>query len=414
MFKQARILFEGLVFAVQALAVNKLRTLLSLMGVTIGIFSIVSVFTLVDALEGEIRGSIQELGENVVYVEKWPWIMGSDYPWWEFVNRPEVSLKELEQIAARSEFASATGFELDFSKTIKFKSNSIQGQDIKAITPQYDQVRSFKLADGRYMTQQEFRSGSPVCIIGDYVAYVLFGSINPVGQQVKIGGKSTTVVGVFAREGDGMFGTSLDETVVIPVNYAQSMINLKMRWVSPKIFAKAKEGVSIPQLKDEMMVIMRSLRRLKPKEDQNFALNEISILSRGFDDFFAFIGMVGLIIGGFSILVGGFGIANIMFVSVKERTGVIGIQKSLGARNSFILTQFLAEAIILCVIGGGVGLFFIFLIGMAITVFADFEVILSLKNIILGFGISATIGLISGFVPALSASRLNPVEAIRR
>lgn len=414
MFKQARILFEGLVFAVQALAVNKLRTLLSLMGVTIGIFSIVSVFTLVDALEGEIRGSIQELGENVVYVEKWPWIMGSDYPWWEFVNRPEVSLKELEQIASRSEFASATGFELDFSKTIKFKSNSIQGQGIKAITPQYDQVRSFKLADGRYMTQQEFRSGSPVCIIGDYVAYVLFGSINPVGQQVKIGGKSTTVVGVFSREGDGMFGTSLDETVVIPVNYAQSMINLKMRWVSPKIFAKAKEGVSIPQLKDEMMVIMRSLRRLKPKEDQNFALNEISILSRGFDDFFAFIGMVGLIIGGFSILVGGFGIANIMFVSVKERTGVIGIQKSLGARNSFILTQFLAEAIILCVIGGGVGLFFIFLIGMAITVFADFEVILSLKNIILGFGISATIGLISGFVPALSASRLNPVEAIRR
>jgi len=287
-------------------------------------------------------------------------------------------------------------------------------KSFQAITAGYDQVRSFSLQNGRYFSTQELNNGRPVCVIGDYVAYVLFGNLNPVGKTIKIGGKKTMVVGVLEKEGESMFGESVDEIVMLPVNYARSMVDLRSRFISPQLFVKAKDGISLDALKDELTIIMRSLRRLSPKSDDNFALNEMSILSRGFDDFFGFLNMVGLIIGGFSILVGGFGIANIMFVSVKERTNIIGIQKALGAKRFFILTQFLSEAVMLCLIGGGVGLFLIFLIGVASSEFMDFELALSVENMMLGFGISATIGLISGFIPALSASRLDPVEAMRK
>lgn len=405
---------ESILFAVQALVVNKLRTFLSLMGVTIGIFSIILVFTLVDSLENEIRGSIQELGDNVVYIQKWPWEFGNEYRWWDYVNRPQPSLQEYQEVDKRSTLASAIGYSVSFRNTVKHGENSIERQSFQAITAGYDQVRSFSFQNGRYFSNQELNSGRAVCVIGDYVAYVLFGNRNPVGKTIKVGGKKTTVIGVLEKEGESMFGESVDEIILVPVNYARTMIDLRSRYISPQLFAKAKDGVSIPALKDELTIIMRSLRRIKPKGDSNFALNEMSILSRGFDEFFGFLNMVGLIIGGFSILVGGFGIANIMFVSVKERTNIIGIQKALGAKRFFILSQFLAEAIMLCLIGGGVGLLLIFLIGLASSSLMDFQLALSAENMVLGFGISATIGLISGFIPALSASRLDPVEAMRK
>jgi len=414
MLESIRKFNEGLLFAIQALVVNKLRTFLSLMGVTIGIFSIISVFTLVDSLENEIRGSIQELGDNVVYIQKWPWSFEDNYPWWKYINRPEPDLNEYKAIDERTELAAASGYVVGFRKTVKYNENSIESQSIQAVTEDYDDVRSLEFQGGRYFSTQEFINGKPVCVIGDYVAYVLFGSINPVGKTIKIDGRKVEVIGVMKREGESMLGPSNDELVLTPVNYARSMIDLKSRFISPRIFVKAKEGVSVAALKDELTIIMRSLRRLRPKSDGNFALNEVSILSRGFDEFFAFINMVGLIIGGFSILVGGFGIANIMFVSVKERTNIIGIQKALGARRAFILTQFLSEAVMLCLIGGAVGLGLIFLIGLAVSSFSEFSLALSVENMLLGFGISATIGLISGFIPALSASRLDPVEAIRK
>lgn len=414
MWSSIRKFQESILFAIQALVVNRLRTFLSLMGVTIGIFSIISVFTLVDSLENEIRSSIQELGDNVVYIQKWPWEFGNEYRWWDYVNRPQPSLQEYLEVDERSELASAVGYSVSFRNTVKHGENSIERQSFQAITAGYDQVRSFSLQNGRYFSNQELNSGRAVCVIGDYVAYVLFGNRNPVGKTIKIGGRKTMVVGVLEKEGESMFGESVDEIILVPVNYARVMIDLRSRYISPQLFVKAKDGVSIAALKDELTVIMRSLRRLKPKSDSNFALNEMSILSRGFDEFFSFLNMVGLIIGGFSILVGGFGIANIMFVSVKERTNIIGIQKALGAKRFFILTQFLAEAVMLCLIGGGVGLFLIFLIGLASSSLMDFQLALSAENMMLGFGISATIGLISGFVPALSASRLDPVEAMRK
>ena len=198
--------------------------------------------------------------------------------------------------------------------------------------------------------------------------------------------------------------------VIVPVNYIKSIVNI--RNIDPLIMVKAKEGIATDDLIDEIRGALRSIRRLKPKEEDNFALNQISLLSEGLNNIFGTINIAGWIIGGFSLLVGGFGIANIMFVSVRERTNLIGIQKALGAKNYFILLQFLYESVLLSIIGGSIGLLLIFILTTIVSATGSFNVSLSVSNIVLGLTISSVIGIISGFSPAFKASRLNPVEAI--
>jgi putative ABC transport system permease protein len=248
--------------------------------------------------------------------------------------------------------------------------------------------------------------------LGHTIALSLLNNLDNVGEVIKIKGEKATVIGVFSKEGEDITGNSLDDAVVVPVTFGYKLMN--KRWSNPTIIAKAKTDVSNEELRYELTGVMRSLRRLKPKMSENFAMNEISLISSQLDSVFSVIGLAGWIIGGFSILVGGFGIANIMFVSVKERTKQIGIQKSLGAKNSFILYQFLFESIFLCLIGGILGLILVFLLTQFVSNFFDFSIDLTLENIALGLSVSAIIGIISGIVPALSASKLDPVEAIRR
>ena len=408
-----KLLTESILFAVHALVANKLRTFLSLFGITIGIFAIISVFTIVDSLEKKIRDSVSSLGDNVIFVQKWPWTFSPDYPWWKYWQRPVPMLKEMEEIERRGVLIEAVTFLASVKKTISFENNNIEGLETISVSHDYNKVKSFELKEGRYFTETESQAGKNIAILGSTVAETLFLNKIPIGKKIKIGGQQCEVIGVFEKEGESMLGESMDNQVVIPVNFAKNFIDIKDESTNPFIMAKAVNQASNEQLKDELKGIMRSLRKLKPKVEDNFALNETSLISNSFDQLFVIVNLARGIIGFFSIVVGGFGIANIMFVSVKERTSIIGIQKSLEAKNTFILFQFLSEAVILSLIGGIAGLAIIFSGTVIINLLMDMGITLTFKNILLGLSISAIIGLISGIVPAYFASKMDPVEAIR-
>lgn len=408
------LLKESIGFAWQALVANKLRTVLSLAGITIGIFAIISVFTIVDSLERNIRSSVQSLGENVVFVMKWPWTFGPDYPWWKYMNRPAPEYSEMADLKRKVQSADAIAFRVASRKTIKQGSNVVENAVVTGCSYEYGQIKSFDLAEGRYFTESEAEGGYNVAILGSAVSDALFPNNEyPVGKTVKVAGRNTKVIGIFKKEGESMLGNSMDNQVLVPYNYGRLMMDVKSDNNEPLISVRARPGVTNAQLKDELTGIMRGVRRLKPMVEDDFALNETNLLSKNFDPLFDIVGIAGAIIGGFSILVGGFGIANIMFVSVRERTSLIGIQKSLGAKNYFILAQFLFEAVFLSLIGGVVGLVLIYFLAMGASGVMDMEIVLTRANVILGLTISVLIGIISGFIPAYGASQMDPVEAIR-
>ena len=405
-----KLIGESFLFAFQAIIVNKVRTILSLLGITIGIFSVISVLTIFDSMELAIRGSIEQLGDNVLFVQKWPWEGGNDYPWWKYYQRPEPDLDDLKEIKRRSLASEASAFMFETRRTVKYKSNSIEDVSVMGVSHDYNKVMSIDLAEGRYFTLLESQSGRNVAMIGNNIAENLFPGISPIGKEVKVFGNKAEVIGILRKEGEDLFGNSSDNQVIIPINLARKFVNLNE--ISTTILVKAKPSVSNDELRDELVGVLRSVRKLKPRAEDDFAINETSIIFFYFYTVFGVIGLVGWVVGGFSLLVGGFGIANIMFVSVRERTSQIGIQMSLGAKKFFILAQFLFEAVFLSLFGGIIGLLIIYLLVLMSKNF-PFELILTFQNIMIGMSVSILIGLIAGIVPSWVASRLDPVEAMR-
>ncbi len=407
-----RLIRESYLFALQSLLSNKLQTTLSLLGITIGIFSVISVFTLIDSLEFKIRNSINSLGNNVMYVQKWPWIFGN-YPWWKYYQRPEPTLKEANALRSKLKDAKSVGFMVSLRKPVQYNDNRIESATIVAASMEYQQIFDFDFQKGRYFSPLESKSGKPVTIIGNDIAQSLFDHLNPIGKKIKIFGRKLTVIGVFKKQGEDMFGQSHDSRILIPINFARNVINLRSSRINPTIMVIGDKGVANEQLSDEIRSILRAYHRLKPAADDDFAINEISKLNSNFDGIFKTIGIAGWFIGGLSLLVGGFGIANIMFVSVRERTSQIGIQKALGAKNFFILLQFLFESVFLSLFGGILGLLVVFFSVLIAQYGFHFELVMTFGNIVLGIMVSLLIGLIAGLIPAYMASKLSPVEAIR-
>lgn len=405
---------ESFLFAYDALRQNKLRTLLSLLGVTIGIFTIIAVFSAVDTLRDNLQKSVNKLGSNSIYIEKWPWVADGEYPWWKYMQRPVSKIRDFKELQSRSQTAQAISYEISIdSRTIKYKSNTVDGATIFGATQDHNKTWNFDFEEGRYFTDIESRTGAPVAILGHEIYDNLFPGVSAIGKQIKVMGKYVTIIGVFAKEGQDMLGLSNDKQVLIPLNFARTVLDVQNEKYNPSIVVKGKDGVPLEEVEGELRGMMRSIRSLRPGEDDNFSLNKVSLLSDQLDILFAVVNIAGAIIGLFSILVGGFGIANIMFVSVKERTNIIGIQKSLGAKNYFILLQFLIESIILCLLGGLIGLLLVYGGTFVVKWAWDVAIVLYLKNVIIGIGTSVAIGVISGIIPAYSASKLDPVEAIR-
>ena len=414
-----KIITESISQALQQLAGNKLRSFLSLLGISIGIFCIIGVQTAVDSLEDNIRGSFDQLGSDVVYVSKFSWAEDPGQNWTKLLRRPNPDYKDYRELKKNLKTAEALCLNVGLGmKTLQYKSNSVENSEVLATTKGYNEIYNPEIGKGRYFSDNEFNYGSDNIVVGYNIAQQLFGSIEPIGKQVKLMGRKLTIIGVIAESGESLIGImDYDDNVLLTYENARKFANLKSTNVfgNSSLSVKAAEGIDNKQLKDEITGVLRAHRRLKPKEEDNFAMNEISIMTAAFDAFFGILNTIGLVIGGFAILVGMFSVANIMFVSVKERTNIIGIKKALGAKRFVILLEFLIEAIILCLLGGMIGLGFVFLIikGLSAADIFAYEIYLSRGNVISGVIWSTFIGILAGVIPALQASGMDPVEAIR-
>lgn len=410
------IIKESVRLAVHELINNKLRSSLSLLGITIGILCIISVLASVDSLERNIRDSISAMGSNVVYVEKWPWAFGGDYPWWKYLNRPEANFDDFRSIRDQSEKSTHVAIQAIMTgKVIRFGNSSYEGVSAGGVTHDFAGIYGLEFSSGRYFSPRETETGDNVVVIGHSIAQALFQRPEyAVGQTVKLFNQKMHVAGVLKKEGQSMMGQGFDDFAMVPYTFMTKLINENSRVFGQRVIVQAAEGIILTELKDELRKILRRTRKLRPKEEDNFALNQMSVLSQGITQMFGVINIAGILIGGFSILVGGFGIANIMFVSVRERTRLIGIKMSLGAKKIFILLEFLIESVLLCLIGGIIGLLLVYALIQIANNYIDFTFMLSLGNIILGLSISVIIGIISGLFPAIKAARMDPVEAMRK
>jgi len=409
-----RLLKESFSFAMNALRNNKLRTFLSLLGVTIGIFSIIAVLAAVDSLDQKIKADLGDLDKNTVYLMRFSF-GPSEIPRWKREQFPDVTFEEFDYLKKSLNGVDKMAFNLfTGNENVKFEERTVSSVRVTPTTEEFEGIDGIKIEHGRFFNESESNSGTAVVILGYEVANGLFDSAEQaIGKKIRMYGKRFTVIGVTEKQGFSTFGDSRDNAVFIPMNFIRRLYGENNENITPAILIKPEKGIDMEAFKGEMTQKLRNYRGLKSSEIDNFFINVLSGFTDMIDNIVGQMNVVGWIISGFSLLVGGFGIANIMFVSVKERTNLIGIQKSLGAKNRFILFQFLFEAVILSVIGGIIGLVMVWLIAMIMTSVLDFEFILSFGNMMLGAGLAGIIGLISGIIPAISASKLDPVEAIR-
>jgi putative ABC transport system permease protein len=413
MRKTLNIVWNSLKMALEELRTNKMRTFLSLFGVTIGIFCIIGVLATVQSLKKSIQDGLKDLGTNTIYIQKWPWGGGNDFPWWKYMKRPEPKYEEMKPIKTRSQYAESVAFLLFHGSNVEYKDNLLTNVSWYGATDEFNQIQEVKIEHGRYLSSSEFANGSPVIVMGHENAVKLFGDPQKaLGKQVTIASRTGTIVGVMKKQGQSLIGGwDFDNIIIVPFNFCRQVVD--ERNAGRFLLVKGKEGVSVTDLKDELKGIMRSVRKLRPTEEDNFALNDVTASSQSLDALFGSLNIGGLVIGGFSLIVGLFGIANIMFVTVKERTSQIGLKKAVGAQKSYILTEFLLESSFLCIIGGLIGLLLVFLITVALSSILPFQVFLSPGIVALALGISISVGLLAGIIPAWNAAKMDPVVAIR-
>ncbi len=412
-----KVIYESIIQAFQQLSANKLRSFLSLTGISIGIICIISVLSAVDSLKDNISSSFEKLGDDVLYIDKMPWNEDPSQNWWKYRRRPEPSFEDLEVIKKKVTLSDKASFSVFIpGRTVKFGSSSVEGAFMAGVTDDYGDIFNLEFTNGRFFTPFESANAANRAIIGGVLAEELFGALEPVGKEIKIKGLDFQVVGVLKKSGNSIINIfQFDEAVLISFNTAKKLINVKSRhtW-GTSLNVKAKEGVSLDELRDEITGILRSQRKIKPKEDENFAINQLSMLTNLIAPIFSMMNIVGFIIGGFSIIVGMFSVANIMFVSVKERTSIIGIKKALGARQYIILLEFLIESVVLCIIGAAIGLLIVYGVLKLATAAFHYEIYLSTGNILFALLLAIVIGVLSGVIPAWQAARLDPVEAMRK
>ncbi|HNR17339.1 MAG TPA: ABC transporter permease [Chitinophagaceae bacterium] len=413
--RSVEIVVSSFKMALQELWKNKLRTFLSLFGITIGIFCIIGVLATVNSLEQNIQNEVKTLGTNTIYVDKWDYSAGGgqNYPWWKYVNRPSPRYDELKQIKERTPSAKYAAFKISISDKVEYENNQLSSVNIYGITEEFNDIQPVEIASGRYISESEFSQGSPAGVIGNEIAEKLFGEPErAVGKMVTVRGKKIIITGTIKKQGKTMIGGwQFDQSLVLSYRYARNIMDQKK--ADPLILVQGQDNLTSKALKDNLTGTMRAIRKLTPTNEENFTLNDINDFSDAISEAFVSLNIGGWAIAALSLIVGMFGVANIMFVSVRERTGQIGLKKAIGAKKRIILTEFLLESAFLCIIGGFIGLTLVFLLTQVLTSALNFPVYISTSNLALAIGICIVVGVIAGYIPARQAARMDPVVAIR-
>ncbi len=400
-------LSEGLKLSFMALMANKARAVLTMLGIIIGIISVTLMGAAIEGLTRAFNSSIASIGADVLYVQKWPW-MDNSGEWWKFRNRKDLEIDYAEKIKKDATLLAAVAPIVGRIGTLKFQNMTANNVEVEGTTSDFMYVSKMEFTDGRFFTDEESRGNRPVAVIGSDVADQLFPNREPVGQHIKVNGLSFRVIGVRSKEGSFMGMFSLDNLVIIPVGQFQDIYG---KHFHPSIEARVSDPTDMDNAREELRGIMRKIRGLSPLQPDDFSINQQDLLTKAFDKIAGIIGGVGLFVTALSLFVGGIGIMNIMFVSVTERTKEIGVRKALGARRRTILVQFLIESSLICLGGGLLGLAFSYPLSMLIDKFLPTSMPLSIA--ITGILISLLVGLVSGLIPAMRASKLDPVEALR-
>jgi putative ABC transport system permease protein len=413
MIKVLTILWNSFKMAIGELKANKLRTFLSLFGITIGIFCIIGVLATIDSLQSKIKSDLSSFGNNSVYIDKWDYSGGPEYPWWKFVKRPSMKMEEMEFVKKKSTLASNMAFVMQTQESFSYEDNILKGVNIYGITPEYKNIQSFNIGYGRFLSESDFTRGVPYVVIGYKVAEELYGKADKgVGKTITYKGRKLLVIGVIEKQGSAIInGYDYDKSTIVTHNYMASVYNPDN--LGPVIMVQPKPGITSKALQEELTGIMRQIRKLSPTQDDNFTCNDVAQFKDQVESVFGAVNQGGWAIAGLSLIVGAFGVANIMFVTVRERTSQIGLKKAIGAKSSSILYEFLLESAFLCIIGGLVGLLLVWMLTLALSSVLPFAITIAPSIIFLAFSICIILGVVSGIIPASIAAKMNPVEAIR-
>lgn len=402
--------FESVLIAVRAVWSNKMRSVLTTLGIIIGIVSVTGMATVVNGIEQGFENDIATLGTDVVYIEKWPWVSGPGFKWWEYINRPNITADLATDLNERSRMVRAATAVVSTARSLKTDYQSISSTRIMGVQANYGDVHVVDLAEGYFVTPFDDQGARNVAIIGASVADELFPFGNPLAKELKIAGNTFRVIAVMTRQGQGAEGSaSEDWSVQIPFNTFKKYFG--MRWRDVSIRAKIVDGVALDIAKDEIRGVARLSRGLTVQEEDNFEINEQETLRATIEPIKNAIFGIGIGLTALALLVGGIGVMNIMFVTVRERTREIGVRKAVGARRISILMQFLVEAVVICMVGGLIGVALAFPLSMLIG--AVLPASLDLGTVAMAFIICVAIGTVFGLAPAWSAAKAPPIEALR-
>lgn len=400
---------EGLAISFNAIKANKIRSALTAVGIFIGVASVVLMSTAIKGIDNSFENGISALGADNLYIDKWKWF--NDEEWWKTRNRKNITLEEYEKYRAQAKLPIAVAPTVWTNQTVKYEDRSTDGTLLTGTTHEYLSTTNFTFSEGRFFNEVESKGNRNVVVLGSEVAKNLFPRGNAFEQYVKIKGIKYKVVGVLKEQGSFMLGSfNPDKQVYLPIGnvfkYYQSQ-----SFRSITITVRVANTAMIDDTKEEAESIMRKVRGLSYSQEDDFSINQQSGMTRLYDQTVGVIKLVGIFITSLSLFVGAIGIMNIMFVSVKERTKEIGVRKAIGAKKRTILSQFISEAIIICLIGGFVGLIGAIVLSKIINQFLPTS--FQSDAVILAIGISLITGVLSGFAPAYSAAKMDPVEALR-